>query len=103
MMKTKKANPHQVNTIITQSSFNDMEKWKIKAMRYQQDTKKAIEKAFVENGFRPLSQVGTGEWKVNETGHQYAIFDYLIPNGHIEVLVTLSGWEQSCINEEFNA
>ncbi len=102
-MKNKKANPHQVDAVVMQSSINDIKKWKSKAMKYQSDAKKAIEKAFVENGFRPLSKVGTGEWKVDEEGHQYAIFDYLIPNGHIEVLVTLSGWGQSCINEEFSA
>ncbi|MBT9169592.1 MAG: hypothetical protein DDT19_02954 [Syntrophomonadaceae bacterium] len=84
---------------IKPSSLHDIALWESKTLRYQEEAKKQIVKTLTSGGFRAL----TGEWHMDEHQNLSIIFDYLIPNGHIEFKISVSGWGQNTQTNEVSA
>jgi hypothetical protein len=63
-----------------------------RAMIYEQEAKNYVIKILSDAGLKIV-----GEWKNKQ------MFDYVIPNGHIEFCVERTGWGQSMIDREAGA
>ena len=69
----------------------NLDKYKNKSMVYEEEAKTKL-KEIIGNHFRILGN----EWRWHDgRGRETLIFDYIIPSGHIEFSLEISGWGHS--------